>query len=368
MNKIYRMLIINPGSTSTKIAIFENEKNIFETSVFHDAPLLMSYPTVNDQIPYRKKVILDYLKQQNIDLSTIDCFVGRGGNSYSVESGTYQITDLLVEDTLAAKGGTDHPSNLGVVLAKQFADEFGGQAFTVDPICVDELSDYARVTGVSGIYRQARFHVLNAKATARKYSESINKKYEDLNLIVCHIDGGITVCAHEKGKMVDGNDGAGGDGPFTPTRTGSISVTQLLDYIKDKDIKEVKKICTRNGGFMSHFNTSDSDTIHKMMEDGDKKADLIWHAMVYNICKQIGAMSAVLKGKVDAIILTGGLCRFADLVNQIEESCGWISKIVVYHQEFEHEALALGALRVLTGEEKAKIYSGKPVFTGFNFE
>ncbi|MDD3920004.1 MAG: butyrate kinase [Eubacteriales bacterium] len=364
-NKKYKILVINPGSTSTKIALFENEECLLETSIFHDAPVLLRFPTANDQLQYRTEVIKNYLKENHVSLTDIDAFVGRGGSSYSVSSGTYAITDKLIEDTKACKGGVDHPANLGVQLAKEFCDEFGGQMFTVDPPDVDELCDLARITGIAGVYHRATMHTLNLKGTARAYAASIGKKYEDCNLIVCHIDGGISVSAHAHGKMVDGNDIAGGDGPFTPTRIGSVSVGDVLNYVQGKDLAEVKKLCTRTGGFVSHFGTSDAKKVHAMVEQGDRKATLVWNAVGYQISKCIGSMAAVLEGKIDAILLGGGLVRYKDLTDQIERRCGWMAPVKIYYEEFEHRSLAAGALRVMRGEEEAKVYTGKPVWNGF---
>lgn len=362
----YKILVINPGSTSTKISLFHNETRLFTTNVFHDAPVLLQYPTVNEQLPYRKKVILEFLEQNGVDIKEINVFVARGGSSYPLEGGVYVIDDKLVEDTRLAKRGIEHPSNLGVQLASEFCKEYGGQMFTSDPPVVDELCDLARMTGIDGVYRKATHHVLNLKETARVHAAKLGKKYEDCNFIVCHIDGGISVSAHEHGRIMDGNDIAGGDGPYTPTRIGSVSVADLIEYCRGKDLDEVKKLCTRTGGFVSYFGTSNSDTVHKMMEDGDKRAWRVWNGMIFQIIKYIGAMSTVLGGKVDGILLGGGLLRFDDLVQQITDKCGWIAPVTSYPGEFEQEALAYGALRVLRGEEQAKHYTGVPVWDGFH--
>ncbi len=364
-DRIYRLLVINPGSTSTKAALYENEKCLMETNVFHDAPLLLSFPTVNDQLEFRKKVILDYLQENGVDPASIDVWIGRGGSCYPLTGGTYRITDKLVEDTRNMAGGVEHPANLGVQLAKEFCDEYGGQMFTVDPPKVDEFWDLARMTGIKGVYRKSSLHALNLKGTAREYASSIRKRYEDLNLIVCHIDGGISISAHVKGRMVDGNDIAGGDGPFTPTRIGSVAAADMLSWLEDHDMSEAKKLCTRSGGFVSHFGTSDKRKVWKMVEDGDSRARRVWDAMIYQICKCIGAMAAAMEGRVDAIVMGGGLCNFQDLTDQILKRCGWIAPIKIYHEEFEHRSLVAGALRVLRGQEEAKIYNGKPVWDGF---
>ena len=244
---------------------------------------------------------------------------------------------------------------------------YGGQMFMIDPPVVDELWELARVTGVDGIYRKAGCHALNLKATARKHAAVIGKKYEECNFIVCHIDGGISITAHRKGQMVDGNNAGGGEGPFTPTRMGSMAITDLLRHFGPEDLDRLKSLCSQTGGLSSYFGTSNSDTVHKLVEKGDPKAMLIWNAMIYQIIKWIGAMSTVLKGQVDGILLTGGLLRFPDVEGQIRESCQWIAPVSVYVGEFEQEAMASGALRVLRGEEEARQYPGKPVWEGFSF-
>lgn len=361
-----KLLVINPGSTSTKISLFEEETLVFEESVFHDAPVLLRFPTVNDQVPFRKGVILEMLERRGIRPEEIDVFVGRGGSAMPQKGGVTEISELLYRDTVEAVGGSEHPAKLGVMLAYELCREYGGQMFTADPTNVDELCDYARLTGIRGVYRNAQAHVLNQKAVARAHAEAMGKKYEECNFIVGHIDGGITVHAHECGRMIDGNVGSGGDGSYTPTRIGSVPVLPLLDYIEAHSVDEVRRMCSRAGGFVSFFGTSDADKVHKMAEDGDKGAQLVWNGMIYQICKEIGAMSAVLKGRVDGILLTGGLMRFADIEEGIREACSWIAPITVYPGELEQEALAYAALRAIRGEETANVYTGKPVWAGFD--
>ena len=363
-----KILVINPGSTSTKVSLFEDNALLFEESPFHDAPELLAFPTVNDQIPFREKVILSMLERRGVDPSSIDVFVGRGGSAYPQPSGVTVIDERLYRDTEAAVGGSEHPAKLGVMLAYRLGMRFGKLMFTADPTNVDEYCDLARITGIRGVYRNAQSHVLNQKAVARAHAASIGRRYEDCRFIVSHIDGGVTVSAHDHGRMVDGNVGAGGDGSFTPTRLGSVPVLVLLDYLKTHSAEDVRRMCSRSGGFVSHFGTSDSDRIHAMAEHGDEKARMIWDAMLYNVCKLIGAMSAVLKGQVDAILLTGGLLRFADVAETVRDRCGWIAPVAVYPGEMEQEALAGAVLRVLSGEEKAHTYAGRPVWTGFDWE
>ena len=360
-----KILVINPGSTSTKISLFEDEAALFTQSVFHDAPELLAFPSVNDQIPLRRKVIEDLMKEHGCSLNEVDVFVGRGGSAYPQKGGVTRIDARLYEDTKNAVGGSEHPAKLGVMLAYELGTQYGKPMLTLDPTNVDELNDYARVTGIKGLYANAQSHVLNQKAVAKKHAESLGKHYEGCNFIVCHIDGGITVNAHDHGRMVDGNVGSGGDGAFTPTRIGSVPVLKLLDYIDEHGTEDVRRMCSRSGGFVSHFGTSDAKKIHALAEAGDSRASRVWNAMIYQICKQIGAMSTVLEGNVDAILLTGGLVRYSDIVDGIRRSCGWIAPIAVYPGELEQEALAGAAYRASKGETDIQTYTGKPIWNGF---
>jgi len=366
--KTYRIFIINPGSTSTKLSLFENETCLFTEDTFHDSSVLLTFPTINDQLDYRMEVVERFLSERGIDLHGVDAIVGRGGSSYSVCGGVYHIDDVLIRDTRACKGGLYHASMLGVQMAKAMHDKYGGMLLMMDPTVVDELSDLARVTGVRGVYRKAASHALNLKETARRHARSIGKCYEECSLIVCHIDGGISVTAHHHGRMIDAVDASGGEGPFTPTRMGSMAITDIIDAMKNVSQQELKALCSQAGGFTSHFGTSNSDVVHDMVDRGDTRAVRVWQAMIYQICKSIGAMAAVLEGKVDGIVLTGGLLRFDDVLEGITRRCSWIAPVSAYPGEFEQEAMAAGAMRVLTGEEQAMTYPGKPVWNGFEDE
>ena len=365
MDKVFKLLIINPGSTSTKISLFANDRELYERSQFHDAPVLLQYPHVNAQVPFRYQVILDMLKQEGTDPAEIDVFVGRGGSACTQPGGVTVIDQKLYDDTEAAVGGSEHAAKLGVMLAWKFALAYHRPAYTLNPTNVDEYCDYARLTGIRGLYRTPHSHVLNPKAVAEAHAESLGRTYQDCNFIVAHIDGGVTVSAHDHGRMIDGTMGADGDGPFAPTRIGSVPVLELLDYLETHSMDDVRRMCSRSGGFVSLFGTSNSDTVHDLVEQGDKKAVLVWNTMIYQICKSIGAMSAVLCGKVDAILLTGGLMRFNDIAAGIRERCGWIAPIHVYPGEMEQEAMAFPVLKVLRGQASAMTYSGKNVWQGF---
>ena len=334
MNAPIKMLVINPGSTSTKVSYFEDEKNIYTESIFHDAPELLKYPTTNDQMPMRKQVLLDFLKSHGM-----------------------------------TPAGSDHPAKLGVMLAYELGCEYRKPMYTVNPTNVDELWDYARLTGIAGLYRRAQTHVLNQKGIAAIHAKKLGKRYEELNLIVCHVDGGITVTAHKAGRMVDSTEGAGGDGPFTPTRLGSIPVMEVLQYLDEgHTTAQMRSMLSRSGGFVSHFGTSDAAKVHALVDAGDKKAVTVWNAMIYQLCKSIGGMAAVLEGKVDGILLTGGLMRYDDILEGVEQRCGWIAPITVYPGECEQEAMADAVLEVLRGQRKANRYTGVPVFQGFAWD
>ena len=363
----YKIFTINPGSTSTKLGLFENEKPIAKENVFHDSSILMQFPTINDQLDYRMEYIHDFIRKHNLDLSGLSAIVGRGGSSYSVESGIYEITPKLIEDTRAEKGGLNHVSNLGVQLAAELQKVTGGRILMINPTVVDELCDLARITGVKGVYRRAISHALNLKETARRHALSLGARYEDLNLIVCHIDGGISITAHEKGRMIDGNNAGGGEGPFTPTRMGSMAVTDIIEHFKNMKPEQLLMMCTESGGLTSHFGTSNADEIHHLISQGNKEASIVWDAMIYQICRYIGAMAAVLCGRVDGIVLTGGLLRFPEIEKSIRERCGFIAPVTAYPGEFEYEAMVNGALSVLRGEITPKTYTGHPVWDGFCF-
>ena len=379
----YKIFVINPGSTSTKLAYFDDEDKLFETNVFHDAPMLAAFGSVSNQLEYRLELIRQFLRDNDIDLTGVDAIVGRGGASMSCIGGTYELNDRLMEDTVNYVSGVEHPANLGLPLAARLQEEYGGRVFMVDNPKTDEFCDLARITGVAGIYRTSSTHALNLKGTVRLHCHSNGVRYEDGNYIVCHIDGGMTISAHEHGRMIDATNNAGGEGPFTPTRTGALPVSAVIDYFFDnghksrlgiadteyatleEGVRAAREILTRNAGFTSHFGTSDSDKVHALVEAGDPHAVRVWDAMIYNICKSIGSMATVLSGNVDAIVCGGGLLRFEDLRQQIRSRCEWIAPVAFYPGEVEHEAMAAGALRVLRGEEEPLVYTGEPVWQGF---
>ena len=356
----YCIFVINPGSTSTKLALFEDEEMMFETSVNHDAAVLNSFKSVYDQFEYRMNVINEFTKENEIDLSSVDAFVGRGGGCKPVPSGTYEITEEVLNDIKNNAYRNIHPSILGAPLAYELHKKYGGRVFMVDPTCMDEYTEVARVTGVKGIHRRSESHALNLKGTAKKHCKLKGLVYEESNLVVAHVDGGITIAAHDNGRQVDCNQGAGGEGPFTATRTGSLPLKEVIVYLEDKEsghsLEEMKHLCMGTGGFVSHFGTADADEIHNRVLAGDKEAALVWEALGYNIVKYIGSMATVLKGKVDAILITGRYTRFNDLMDYIKEYTSWIAPVFIYENEVEQEAMCTGALRVLRGESEPSVY------------
>lgn len=369
--KQYRVLTINPGSTSTKIALFEGETCLFSRNVSHDAQELAKFKTIPDQRPYREETILGLLAQENVDLSTVDVFVGRGGGLLSVEGGTYAVTELLLEHARTCANGVIHPAALGSQLADAFAKRYGKQAMVVNPPDTDEMQEVARITGINGVNRMMHLHTLNLKETAIRHSKNVlGKKYEECSYVVCHIGGGISVSAHKHGKMIDGYDIVGGEGPMAPTRCGAIAVRDLLDYMEKNDlkVKDVRKLLTSAGGFVSHLGISDAIELTKRAANGDKHAEMVWKGMIYQITKGIGAMAAVLEGKVDGILLGGGMVHNKELVAEITRCCGWIAPVSAYPGEFEMEAMAAGAIRVLNGEEELKTYTGRLVWEKFEWE
>lgn len=362
-----KIFAINPGSTSTKIALIEGENTLFSKNVAHDASKLAEFDGISAQLPYRKETILNLLSEDHVSLDDVDAFVGRGGGLLSMEGGVYEVDELLLDHATRGANGVQHPAQLGPQLANEFARQYQKPAFVVNPPDVDEMQDLARMTGLDGVYRSMHLHSLNLKETAIRHAQGMGKKYEECNFIVCHIGGGISVSAHRQGKMVDGNDIVGGEGPMAPTRCGDIPASALIKFCAGKDPREAKGICTRTGGLVSWLGTSDALEVTRRAADGDKKAEMVWNTMIYQITKYIGAMAAVLHGKVDGILLGGGMVHNKELVAAIREACGFIAPVSAYPGEFEMEAMASGAVRVLTGAEQVKKYSGKPAWNGFDF-
>jgi butyrate kinase len=353
----FRILTINPGSTSTKIGVFDNERPILEKTIRHDLETLQQYPSVTAQYAFRKQTILDALDEDGLDLSKLSAVCGRGGLLRPIEGGTYRVNKQMIEDLQKGYSG-QHASNLGGILAYEIASALNIPAFIVDPVVVDELEPIARISGFALIERRSIFHALNQKAVARRVAKQLGRRYEEVNLIVAHMGGGITVGAHKKGRVVDVNNGLDGEGPFGPERAGTVPAGDLVslcfsgEYYRD----EIMNMLVGKGGLVGYLGTNDAVKVEKMIEAGDEKAKLVYSAMAYQVAKEIGAASAVLAGNVDAIILTGGLAYGKQFVKEIIDRVDWIADVIVHPGENELQALAEGALRVLRGEEKEKVY------------
>ncbi len=353
-----RILVINPGSTSTKIAVFDKNKFIFLKTLKHSTEELKNFKKIVDQFEFRKDIIINELKNADIDVSSIKAVVGRGGLIKPIKSGIYEVNERLREDLLNEVMG-EHASNLGGLIAYNIAKNLpDAQAYIADPVVVDEMQDVARIAGHPKFKRVSIFHALNQKAIARTYAKSIEKKYEDLNLIIAHLGGGISVGAHYKGKVIDVNNALDGEGPFSPERSGTLPAGQLvrLCFSGKYTLDEVHKMIKGEGGLVGYLGTNDAYEVEIRAKEGDKKAKLIQDAMSYQIAKEIGALSTVLKGKVDAIILTGGVAHNTYLVNYIKGMVSFIAPVVVYPGEDEMRALAMNVLMVINGEINCEIY------------
>ncbi len=363
-DKEYRILVINPGSTSTKIGVYDNELSVFEKTIRHDVSELDAYENIIDQYEFRKTTILETLDNEGINISKLNAVCGRGGLLKPIQGGTYKVNDEMLHDLRIGYAG-QHASNLGGILAYEIASGLNIPPYIVDPVVVDELEPIARISGFDLIERRSIFHALNQKAVARRIAKDLGKKYEDLNLIVTHMGGGITVGVHKQGKVVDVNNGLHGDGPFSPERAGTVPAGDLIDLCFSGQYfrEEIMKKLVGHGGLVGYLGTNNAIEVEKMIKHGDEKAKLVYQAMAYQISKEIGAASAALSGRVDAIILTGGLAYGNEFISEISNRVNWIADVIVQPGENELRALAEGALRVLQGEEKEKEYPGKPLQT-----
>ena len=355
-----KILTINPGSTSTKIAVFEDENNIFQKNLQHDATDLKKFKVITEQFSFRKEAILAVLQEAGYDIASFGAVVGRGGITHPVPSGVYEVNAAMKRDLLDCRYG-EHASNLGALIADDIASQIsGGRAFTADPVVMDELQDVARVAGHPLFQRVAMFHALNHKAIAKAHAKKVGKPYEALNLIVAHLGGGISVGAHRKGKIIDVSNAVDGEGPFSPERSGNLPALQLakLCFSGKYTFEQVKKILTGEGGMVAHLGTNQFQKIEQeLIPSGDKQAALVHEAMAYNIAKFIGAMATVLKGAVDAILLTGGIAHNPLMVQSIIEKVSFIAPVVVYPGEDEMGALARNGLAAMRGEVEVQNYT-----------
>ena len=352
-----KSLIINPGSTSTKIGVFEDETLLFEETLRHSTEEIAQYATIVDQKDFRKDIILNLLASKDFDIHSLDLVVGRGGMLKPIPGGTYAVSDDLLHDLVIGKQG-QHASNLGGILAREIGDSIGKPSFIVDPVVVDELEPTSRYSGVPELPRTSVFHALNQKAVAKRYAKEIGKSYDELNLIVVHMGGGVSVGPHKHGKVVDIFNALDGDGAFSPERSGAVPVGQLVKmcFSGQYTEKEVYKKLVGNGGFNAYLGTNDMRDVEKMVDEGDAKAKEVRDAFIQQMSKNIGAMATVLNGKVDQIIVTGGIAYDKAVVAGLKERCEWIAPFTVYPGEDELLALAQGGLRVVTGVEKAMEY------------
>jgi len=357
MSDTFRILAINPGSTSTKISVFENEEEVWSIKISHSKDQLEGFQHIFDQYDFREGVILDELKKAGMEIASFDGIVGRGGVVYPIEGGTYNVGQRLLEDLRKGVQG-EHVSNLGAPIAKELAREADCPAFIVDPVVVDEMEDIARYSGHPDLPRRSILHALNQKAVARQAASDLGREYGDLNLIVVHLGGGISVGAHRRGRIVDVNNALNGDGPFTPERSGGLPVGDLVDlcFSGSRTHAEIKRMIKGNGGIVAYLGTNDMLTVEKEIEKGNAEYRAVYEAMAYQVSKEIGCLSTVMKGDVDAIVITGGIAYDRNFINWIRERVGFIADIMVYPGEREMEALALGVLRVLRGQETAKDY------------
>ncbi len=354
---MYTILAINPGSTSTKIALFQDDSLIFEKTLRHSSEDLAPYEKIADQCDFRMELILDALKESGHKVGNLEAVVGRGGLVKPIAGGTYAINESLLEDSKSGLQG-EHASNLGAVLSRKIADSVGIPSFIVDPVVVDEMQEVARISGHPLFVRKSIFHALNQKAVAYRYAEEVEKNYRDMHLIVAHLGGGVSVGAHSGGRVIDVNNALDGSGPFSPERSGGLPMGDFakLCFSGQCNQDQIKKMLTGKGGYVAYLGTQDGIEVARRIKEGDEKAKLIQEAFCYQVSKEIGACAAVLKGKVDGIILTGGLVYNEDIARTIGEHVEFIAPVVVYPGEDEMEALAAGALRVMRGEEKAKEY------------
>lgn len=353
-----KQLIINPGSTSTKIGVFDDENEIFEKTLRHSNEELGKFKKISEQFEFRQNIILQSLKENHIDINSLSAVVGRGGLLKPIEGGTYRVNDKMVEDLNHNTMG-EHASNLGGLLAKSIGDSVGISSFIVDPVVVDEMEDVARISGHPNFSRISIFHALNQKAVARKVSENLGKNYEEMNYVIVHLGGGISVGAHKKGRAIDVNNALNGEGPFSPERSGTLPMDQMVKtcFSGKYTIDEINKMLVGKGGLTAYLGTNSAKEVSDMMDNGDKNAELIYKAMAYQVAKSIGEYAVVLDGDIDAIIITGGIAYDKKFVDMITKKVSFISQVIVSPGEDELLALTQGGLRVLKGIDKAKIYS-----------
>ncbi len=359
MKKEFFILAINPGSTSTKFALFNNEEQcVLQKTIRHTVDELSDYENIVDQFEFRKTLILQELEKENTEFGKIKHVIGRGGMTHPLASGLYQVNETMLKHVREGIGG-EHASNLGAIIANDIAQRLGNvKAYIADPVVTDELDDIARIAGHPKFERKSIFHALNQKAIAREYARSVNSAYEDLNLIVVHLGGGISVGAHHKGKVIDVNNALNGEGPYSPERSGTLPVGQIIEicYSGEYTKEQMKRMVTGEGGFVAYLGTNDALEVENRAADGDVQAELIQRAMGYQIAKGVGEMAVVLNGNVDAILITGGIAYNKILIDQIKERIAFIANVHVYPGEDELKALAMNVLWAEEGIITPKVY------------
>jgi len=354
---MHRILVINPGSTSSKVAVYHDEAEASGARIEHAHDEIARHTHVTDQYPFRRDAVLGFLAEAGLRPAELSAVVGRGGMLRPIPSGTYGVNERMLAE-LREPGEREHVSNLGALIAHEIATRAGCPAYVADPVSVDEFPPIARVAGLPGFERRSLSHALNQKAAARRAAAALGARYQDVNLVVAHLGGGISVSAHERGRMVDVNQGLDGTGPFSPERAGGLPIGDVMrmSYSGRYTYEELFRLVTRRGGLLAHLGTNDAREVERRIAAGDEHARLIYEAMAYQIAKEIGLMATVLCGDVQAVVLTGGLAHSEMLVGWIEARVGWIAPLSVFPGEQEMLALAQGALRVLRGQEQAKEY------------
>lgn len=350
----YNILAINPGSTSTKVALYDQERPLLDMTLRHTAEELARFPSVAAQLDWRRELILSALREQGFDIGMLSVVIGRGGLIKPIPAGVYEVNEAMKRDLHEAR--EEHASNLGGLLASEIAAMVGVKAYIADPVVVDEMEDVARLSGLPQCPRRSVFHALNQKATARLHCDRTGIVYENASLVVAHLGGGISVAAHKQGRVVDVNNALDGDGPFAPERAGGIPAAELADlcYSGRYTRHEIQQMLAGKGGLVAHLGTN---SVKDAIESGDEHARQVIEAMCYSVAKQIGAMAAALSGKVDAVVLTGGIAHNARIVGYLREHCCFIAPVAVYPGENELESLATNALVVLRGVITPKIYA-----------
>lgn len=353
----YRILVINPGSTSTKLAIYENEQEVDKENLTHSPEELAPYERIIDQLPLRIRVIQEFLASRSLTTDDFQAIAGRGGFLKPIAGGTYRVNAVMAAELSTGQYG-EHASNLGGIIAKNLADEAGIPAFIVDPVVVDELAAVARITGLPEMPKRSVFHALNQKAVAKRFAAAHGQKYESLNLLVAHLGGGISVGCHHHGRVVEVNNALDGTGPFSPERTGTVQAGQFYRLILDKNwsLAQVKKALAGQGGIVAHLGTSDVREVERRLAANDAQAQLIHDALAYQVAREIAAAAVAVKGQVDHILLTGGIAHSALLTGKISDSVQFIAPVTVLPGEDELQALAEGAYRILSGQEQPQEY------------